>query len=103
MLNREALFSISSHSNGINIIIELIRRYCSEIEQLEYQYHQHELSKQQSRGIALIQEPATEKVYGLGTDLNHLLDIISVNICEFAKLLLEPRSVVILNNSLVKI
>lgn len=93
MLSTDAPYNISAHANGVNIIIELIRRYCSEIEQLEYQYHQHEISRQTPRD-ALILEPSPEKVHAIGTDLNHLINVLGDNIAALASLLTRPRSVV---------
>ena len=92
MLDREHPNGVGSLISGVNIIIELIRRYCSEIEQVEYQFHHYEVSMQQTRQSMLV-EPSPEKVYSLSMDLNQILSIISENISEFASILENPRSV----------
>ncbi|KAI8998266.1 SIT4 phosphatase-associated protein-domain-containing protein [Gaertneriomyces semiglobifer] len=87
MLDRSAPHSGSTLTNGINIIIELIRRYCSEIEQAEYQQHQYQMNRQ---GSPL---PSDEKLQALATDLNDLLHVIGSKLIEFADLLHHPRNI----------
>ncbi|KAJ3160426.1 hypothetical protein HDU86_000760 [Geranomyces michiganensis] len=71
MLDQTTPQSATTLTNGINIIIELIRRYCSEIEQAEYQQHQYQLQPvQQRQGLP---PPSEEKLRALATDLNDLL------------------------------
>ncbi|KAJ3195874.1 hypothetical protein HK101_010784 [Irineochytrium annulatum] len=91
MLDKNSKNSTSTLTNGINIIIELIRRYCSEIEQAEYQQHQYQtqLPPQQRLGPPI---PSDEKLCALAMDLNFLLRIIGSRLPEFAWLLENPRN-----------
>ncbi|KAI8839574.1 SIT4 phosphatase-associated protein-domain-containing protein [Chytridium lagenaria] len=91
MLDKNAKNSTSTLTNGINIIIELIRRYCSEIEQAEYQQHQYHTQIQMTRGGGAV--PSDEKLCALATDLNELLKVIGDRLFEFAGLLMAPRNV----------
>ncbi|KAI8846706.1 SIT4 phosphatase-associated protein-domain-containing protein [Chytridium lagenaria] len=98
MLDKNAKNSTSTLTNGINIIIELIRRYCSEIEQAEYQQHQSHSQMQITR-MANMQFnlpgpplPSDEKLCALATDLNDLLSVIGTRLPEFANLLTSPRN-----------
>ncbi|KAJ3416750.1 hypothetical protein HDV05_000124 [Chytridiales sp. JEL 0842] len=91
MLDRGAANVASTLANGINIIIELIRRYCSEIEQAEYLQHQFQtqLDLQAARpGLIL---PTREKVKTLSTDLSDLLKVIEEHVEAFSTLLQNPR------------
>ncbi|TPX65063.1 hypothetical protein SpCBS45565_g05457 [Spizellomyces sp. 'palustris'] len=89
MLEKSAPHSGSTLTNGINIIIELIRRYCSEIEQAEYQQHQYQqLQQQQRQGPP---PPSDEKLKALATDLNELLRVIGSRLLQFAELIHAPR------------
>ncbi|KAJ3099998.1 hypothetical protein HDU97_002605 [Phlyctochytrium planicorne] len=90
MLDKNAKNSTSTLTNGINIIIELIRRYCSEIEQCEYQQHQYHTQLQISRAGPPV--PSDEKLCALATDLNDLLNVIGARLPEFAGLLTAPRN-----------
>ncbi|TPX46863.1 hypothetical protein SeMB42_g02679 [Synchytrium endobioticum] len=91
MLDSSAPYATSSLTNGINIIIELIRRYCSEIEQAEYQ--QHQCQSQQSQGARnVILPPSNEKLQVLATDLNELLHVVSSHLDNLARLLTTPRN-----------
>ncbi|KAJ3383991.1 hypothetical protein HDU92_003814 [Lobulomyces angularis] len=74
--------------NGINIIIELMRRYCSEIEQAEYQQHHHQIQthKFSSNPVSL------EKLKALATDPNGLLRVLGTRINEFIHLLSSSRT-----------
>ncbi|KAJ3056073.1 hypothetical protein HK097_008201 [Rhizophlyctis rosea] len=91
MLDKTAPNTGSTLTNGINIIIELIRRYCSEIEQAEFQQHQHQLQQQQSRQGP--PPPSEEKLQSLATDLNDLLRVLGSRLLEFADLLTAPRNI----------
>lgn len=100
MLDKEGSGSTSSIlTNGINIIIELIRRYCSEIEQAEFQQHSYQQQTQlgMTSGSALSStnggsgEPNAEKMYALGSDLVDLLVVLGNRLGEFAELLERPR------------
>ncbi|KAJ3139313.1 hypothetical protein HDU90_000679 [Geranomyces variabilis] len=89
MLDQSTPQSATTLTNGINIIIELIRRYCSEIEQAEYQQHQYQLQPvQQRQGLP---PPSEEKLRALATDLNDLLRVIGSRLMQFAELLHSPR------------
>ncbi|TPX57476.1 hypothetical protein PhCBS80983_g03815 [Powellomyces hirtus] len=89
MLDQTTPQSATTLTNGINIIIELIRRYCSEIEQAEYQQHQYQLQPvQQRQGPP---PPSEEKLKALATDLNDLLRVIGCRLMQFAELLHAPR------------
>ncbi|KAJ3283728.1 hypothetical protein HDU76_008415, partial [Blyttiomyces sp. JEL0837] len=89
MLDRNAPNATSTLANGINIIIELIRRYCSEIEQAEYQQHQ---SQQEGVTSTEGEIPSLEKVYALSVDLGDLLKAVRERVKEFAGLLVNPRN-----------
>ncbi|KAJ3039005.1 hypothetical protein HDV00_012692 [Rhizophlyctis rosea] len=91
MLDKAAPNTGSTLTNGINIIIELIRRYCSEIEQAEFQQHQHQLQQQQHRQGP--PPPSDEKLQSLATDLNDLLRVLGSRLLEFADLLTAPRNI----------
>ncbi|KAJ3059862.1 hypothetical protein HK102_009788, partial [Quaeritorhiza haematococci] len=93
MLDKGAPNATSTLTNGINIIIELIRRYCSEIEQAEYQQHQYQLQIQQQRTGALVMPPSSDKLRALATDLNDLLHVLGMRLFDFAELLVNPRNV----------
>ncbi|RKO84944.1 SIT4 phosphatase-associated protein-domain-containing protein, partial [Blyttiomyces helicus] len=85
MLDRSAPNTSTTLTNGINIIIELIRRYCSEIEQAEMQLHH-------SQGQRTIPpSPSPEKLMSLATDLNDLLRVLGDKLLLFAELLDSPR------------
>ncbi|KAI9358621.1 SIT4 phosphatase-associated protein-domain-containing protein [Zopfochytrium polystomum] len=90
MVDKESPNATSTLANGINIIIELIRRYCSEIEQAEYQQHQFQQQLISSpTGEAL---PTDQKLHQLATDLNNLLQVICERVEEMAVLLENPRT-----------
>ncbi|KAJ3023801.1 hypothetical protein HKX48_000935 [Thoreauomyces humboldtii] len=89
MLDQTTPQSATTLTNGINIIIELIRRYCSEIEQAEYQQHQYQVQPIQNRqGPPL---PSEDKLKALAIDLNDLLRVIGCRLLQFAELLHAPR------------
>ncbi|KAJ3223481.1 hypothetical protein HK099_001064 [Clydaea vesicula] len=79
--------STSILTNGINIIIELIRRYCSEIEQAEYSQHHYQNQTHKQGPI----QPSQEKLDSLATDLNELLRVLGKRLGAFAELLANPR------------
>jgi hypothetical protein len=85
--------SSSILTNGINIIIELIRRYCSEIEQTEYQQHNYHLTPHHNNIAA---PPSPEKIEALAMDLRDLLAVLGARLGEFAGLLQTPRQMVCL-------
>ncbi|KAI9324834.1 SIT4 phosphatase-associated protein-domain-containing protein [Zopfochytrium polystomum] len=90
MLDKEAPNASSTLANGINIIIEIIRRYCSEIEQAEYQQHQFQQQMISPRTGNIL--PTEEKVRILATDLNDLLHALGDRVEEMAVLLDNPRT-----------
>jgi hypothetical protein len=99
MLDRKAPNSTSSLINGINIIVELIRRYCryllcntSEIETVEM--HHHEYTVQTQNTIPTPQYPALEKISILSSDFNDVFHVFSDNLKAFAYSLDKPLSVV---------
>ncbi|KAI8814145.1 SIT4 phosphatase-associated protein-domain-containing protein [Cladochytrium replicatum] len=91
MLEHDAPNATNTLTNGINIIIELIRRFCSEIEQAEYLFHQLQMTPQHKIGGPA--PPSNDKLRVLATDLNDLLRVLARNIPEFAALLTSPRNV----------
>ncbi|KAI9323937.1 SIT4 phosphatase-associated protein-domain-containing protein, partial [Zopfochytrium polystomum] len=90
MLDMESPNASSTLANGINIIIELIRRYCSEIEQAEYQQHQYQQQMSSPRSGFVL--PTDEKVHVLATDLNGLLSVLGERVEDMAVLLEKPRT-----------
>ncbi|ORX48429.1 SAPS-domain-containing protein [Piromyces finnis] len=103
MFDNDAPNSTSSLINGINIIIELIRKYCSDIEQIEFQYHQFKLSKENNSGnnnakntppqVEEVAKPSDEQLYMLGTSINTILHIINTRLFDFKYLLSHPKSI----------
>ncbi|KAJ3368545.1 hypothetical protein HDU91_000491 [Kappamyces sp. JEL0680] len=91
MLNREAPYATSSLVNGINIIMEIIRRYCSEIETVEM--HHHEYTVQAQSMLSPPPYPGLEKIHALATDLNDLFEVFCDNLKLFAYSLDHPLSV----------
>ncbi|KAJ1564624.1 hypothetical protein HK096_007056, partial [Nowakowskiella sp. JEL0078] len=77
MLQKHDTKSSTTLINGINIIIELIRRYCSDIEQAEYLHHQFQVALQQQPNMQGSPPPSPEKLVLLATDLNDLLRVLS--------------------------
>ncbi|KAJ3120837.1 hypothetical protein HK098_004202 [Nowakowskiella sp. JEL0407] len=92
MLQPDAPSATNTLINGINIIIELIRRYCSDIEQAEYLHHQYQVAVQQNQLQHGLPPPSPEKLVILATDLNDLLRVIALRLGDFAVLLSSPRS-----------
>ncbi|KAJ3072850.1 hypothetical protein HDU98_002773 [Podochytrium sp. JEL0797] len=93
MLDKTAPNASSSLSSGVIIMIELIRRYCSEIEQAEFQQHQFQTQMMQTgRGNEFGILPTTEKMRSLSMDLNELLKVIGEKVHEFSYLLEHPRN-----------
>ncbi|KAI8928314.1 SIT4 phosphatase-associated protein-domain-containing protein [Entophlyctis helioformis] len=91
MLDRDAANSTSSLTNGINIIMELIRKYCSEIEHAEIQHHEYQVQLQSNRvGMVL---PTAEKLNALAVDMNDLLLVITNRIVDFASFLERPKAI----------
>ncbi|KAJ1559583.1 hypothetical protein HK405_010070, partial [Cladochytrium tenue] len=90
MLDGSAPNAASTLANGINIMIEIIRRYCSEIEQAEYQQHQFQQQMLSPRSGSTF--PTDEKVQVLATDLIELLRVVGERVEEMAILLDHPRN-----------
>ncbi|ORX75068.1 SAPS-domain-containing protein [Anaeromyces robustus] len=107
MFDNDAPYSTSSLINGINIIIELIRKYCSDIEQIEYQYHQYKLNQENNNsssnntknGNSLtpqmeeVAKPSAEQIYMLAISINTILHIINSHLSDFKYLLSHPKSI----------
>lgn len=102
MFDNDAPYSTSSLINGINIIIELIRKYCSDIEQIEFQYHQYKSSLENSNNqngkngpppLEDVTKPSDEQIYMLATSINTMLHIINTRLSDFKYLLSHPKSV----------
>jgi hypothetical protein len=87
-------------TNGINIIIELIRRYCSEIEFAEYQQHhyQQQMEAQATQHNTMVPNggaiaaPSIKKLAGLSKDLTQLLHVVGERLPDFANILSDPRT-----------
>ncbi|KAI9205622.1 SIT4 phosphatase-associated protein-domain-containing protein [Polychytrium aggregatum] len=86
MLDTAAPNTSSSLTNGINIFIELIRRYCSDIEQAEYQQHQMQLQQQNQQQLSTT-EPSPARIRMLAIDLSDMLSVLRERLTDFAKLL----------------
>lgn len=95
MVDREKPYSTSSLTNGVNVIMELFRRYCTEIEQAEFQHHEHQLNIQVNRNSPIM--PTPEKLQSLSTDLNDLFKVIGDSLPAFSTFLSNPKSVVSFN------
>jgi hypothetical protein len=91
MLDPSPASTSSILTNGINIIIELIRRYCSEIEQTEYQQHNYHITPHHNN---IPFPPSPEKIEALALDLRDLLGVLVGRLDEFAGLLQTPRQMV---------
>ncbi|KAJ3069576.1 hypothetical protein HDU98_007368 [Podochytrium sp. JEL0797] len=102
MLDQTAPNATSSLSSGVIIMIELIRRYCSEIEQAEFQQHQFQTQLLQSRGQEFGILPTPEKMKSLAVDLNELLKVIGEKVGDFTHLLEHPRNMKQANTTLGK-
>jgi hypothetical protein len=71
------LSSASSLTNGINIIIELIRRYCSDIESAEMTHHQYTMTSSLDTESNDRPHPITDQqIRALAVDLDGLLRVI---------------------------
>ncbi|RKO97803.1 hypothetical protein CXG81DRAFT_12446, partial [Caulochytrium protostelioides] len=91
MLVRDAPHAVSTFTNGINIIIELMRRYCSEVEQAEYQL-QLEQQNALNQAQASERHPAfTAKIAQLSVELVDLLRVLDAHAESLVHLLVEPR------------
>ncbi|KAI8902539.1 SIT4 phosphatase-associated protein-domain-containing protein [Globomyces pollinis-pini] len=82
----------SSLASGIMVIMELIRRYCSEIETAEMQHHEYTIQFQNTTSPPPFQ--GMEKIISLSTDLNDLFAVFCENLEKFAFALNHPLSVV---------
>ncbi|KAJ3416749.1 hypothetical protein HDV05_000123 [Chytridiales sp. JEL 0842] len=101
MLDNTAPNAPSSLANGINIMIELIRRYCSEIEQAEYQQHHYQTQDIDTRPAIII--PTQEKLQLLSVDLSDLLKVVGERVNEFAALLTNPRNQIAADTTVGKV
>ncbi|KAI8838048.1 SIT4 phosphatase-associated protein-domain-containing protein [Chytriomyces cf. hyalinus JEL632] len=103
MLDKTAPNATSSLSSGVIIMIELIRRYCSEIEQAEFQQHQFQTQMMQSARNEFGILPTSEKMKSLAVDLNDLLKVIGEKVGEFSQLLEQPRNMNLADTTLGRI
>ncbi|KAH6593163.1 hypothetical protein BASA61_004332 [Batrachochytrium salamandrivorans] len=92
MLDQSAPNSSSSLTNGINIIVELIRKYCSEIENAEMQHHDYLAQIQANRQCPI--HPTPERLNALSVDMTDLLSVVKDNLPEFVKLLAAPKNII---------
>lgn len=90
MLTPEAPYSASTFANATSIIIELIRKYCTEVEQCEFLHHQ--ASQPQPDGSFPVRPPSLKRIAALGTYLADLLEVLAVHFGSFSQLLLKPRN-----------
>ena len=93
MLDRESLNSTSSLAHGISIIMELIRRYCNDIEQVEMQQQEYNVSMQQY-GRCSFPPPSIETVKALATYESELLMVVCDRLPDFVQILRNPKDVV---------
>ncbi|KAI8905934.1 SIT4 phosphatase-associated protein-domain-containing protein [Gorgonomyces haynaldii] len=91
MVDRDSPYSTSSLANGINIVMELFRRYCSEIEQAELQYHEYQVQLQSNHPAR--QLPTQEKLAALAVDLNDLFKVIGETLPSLTSFLTQPKGV----------
>merc|ERR1719354_458988 len=90
MLDREAPHSISSLTNVINMIVDLIRRYCSEIETVEMLHHEYTVVTQNSDPPPPY--PGMERIAALSSSFNDVLSILCSNLNQIAFALDNPLS-----------
>lgn len=100
MLDDKAPNSTSSLIHGTTVIIDLIRRYCGDIEQAEYQQHQYDHFQQecmkddnQYQDVVPPTPPTKAQFEKLSLALNDLLNVLGNNLEKFENLLLHPKSV----------
>ena len=86
-LDRGKQFSASSLIQGICVLMEIIRKYCSEVEIAEGQYHEFTVNKTPGQSI---EYPAKQKIIALSTDLNDLFAELCVRLGDFAEVLDNP-------------
>ncbi|KAI9033430.1 SIT4 phosphatase-associated protein-domain-containing protein [Hyaloraphidium curvatum] len=77
----------SSLTNGINILIELIRRYSSDIEAAEVAHQQHHVSVSMDPGSNREHPISESQLRDLATDLDGLLRVVSRHVDEWAAVL----------------
>lgn len=100
MLDENAPNSTSTLIHGTTVIIDLIRRYCGDIEQAEYQQHQYDQYQQENlkdenqyQEISPPTPPTQAQFEKLSLALNDLLDVLGNNLEKFENLLLHPKSI----------
>jgi len=100
MLDENAPNSTSSLIHGTTVIIDLIRRYCGDIEQAEYQQHQYDHFQQecmkdenQYQDVVPPTPPTKAQFEKLSLALNDLLNVLGNNLEKFEYLLLHPKSI----------
>lgn len=92
MVDREKEYFTSSITNGVNIIMELFRRYCSEIEQAEFLHHEYQVNMQVNRNTPIL--PTADKLKALSVDLNDLFKVIGDTLRIFNSYLKNPKAVI---------
>lgn len=90
ILDREKPNSASSLINGSSVVMELIRKYCNEIEIAETQYHDFSVAAQ-ARGFN-DPYPSIGKIWTLSKDMNDLFIEFSERLPEFAQVLDKPST-----------
>jgi len=100
MLDEKAPNSTSSLIHGTTVIIDLIRRYCGDIEQAEYQQHQYDHFQQENmrdenqyQDVVPPTPPTKAQFEMLSLALNDLLNVLGNNLEKFEYLLLHPKSI----------
>jgi len=100
MLDEKAPNSTSSLIHGTTVIIDLIRRYCGDIEQAEYQQHQYDHFQHESlrdeyqyQDVVPPTPPTAAQFEKLSLALNDLLNVLGNNLEKFEYLLLHPKSI----------
>lgn len=91
MLDHDKPNSTSSLINGINILMELFRRYCSEIEHAEFQYHEYLVESENDPDVEIL--PSFESLTSLSIDTNALFLVLGENLPKFCAYLDLPKDV----------
>jgi hypothetical protein len=92
MLDRNSPFATSSLTHGISIVMELIRRYCTDIEQIEAQHQEYQQALLQGRPS--FPPPSSETVRLLSLYVSDLLAVLRGCLHEFVAILKSPQDVV---------
>jgi hypothetical protein len=92
MLDRSGPFATSSLTHGISIVMELIRRYCTDIEQIEAQQQEYTQALQQGRPS--FPPPSIETIKLLSLYVSDLLAVLRECLQQFVSILKSPQDVV---------